>query len=111
MAPQISQVGNQYASAATNIKEFGARGAGKSALLSELPFRQAHDIGTFFLQARPAAAEAMERLGAERSAAGMGEFAGAQSGPMGIQSILGHSLGQQQLAYNAPWSDLGLAGG
>ena len=56
----VRQCGNQH----HGVRR--ARG-GKSALLSELPFRQAHDIGTFFLQARPAAAEAMERLGAERS--------------------------------------------
>ena len=112
MAPQISQVGDQYAAARNNVNEFAPRGGGKSAILAELPTKQAHDIGSFFLNARPAAADAMERLGAERNAAGMGEFAGAQSGPMGIlQSILSHSLGQQQLDLQKRGQTLGIAGG
>lgn len=62
-APEISAIGEGYRGAFKSLAELSPRSGGRTALISELPFRQARDITSLLQRARPEAAENLASAG------------------------------------------------
>lgn len=90
--PEITRVSDQYDAARKSLSEFAPRGGGRIAGLSGLAGQQAGQIGNIFLNARPEAAAAIERLGVERSGIGGNLLAGAGND---FNAILNNLLGNR----------------
>lgn len=90
LGPEISRISDQYDAAKRSITEFAPRGGGKANLLAQLPTMKARDVGQFMLEARPRAAEALERIGTTQTGLG-GQLLGqaGQTEASILQALLG----------------------
>ncbi len=98
LGPDLARVSDQYDAARKTISEFSPRGGGRGAALTNLSTQQAAQTGDAFLRAKPEAAQAMERLAVERSAAGSGALSASANS---IGQMLSALLGGQSEALQA----------
>ena len=70
LAPEVSQIGQGYRTAAQTSAALNPRGGPSASFLSELPFQQQRDVSTLFQQARPQAAQGL--LAGAQGATGAG---------------------------------------
>jgi hypothetical protein len=94
LSPEINRINSAYSGAKQSMMNLAPRGGGRSALMSELPFRQAADVGNAFLGARPAAAQNLMGAGVS-----MGQLANAGQGNlMNLMNGMGQT--QQSIFQN-----------
>jgi hypothetical protein len=94
-APEVETLTQAYETGRRELEEFAPRGGGRTAAMTELPFRKARDIESLVHGARLTGAAGVEDIGQMLASLGLGELgAGAQV----ATAARGQAFDERQLA-------------
>ncbi len=99
LSPEITTLHKQYETGRRTTEEFAPRGGGRTALMSELPFKEAADVSTLVHGARKEGASGMLDIGKILADLGVGEMGGAVSGAnAGASRLSAERIAQGQIS-------------